>query len=146
MASSTTPRLCEAASRDSVRYPIKALATILQGCLVATDASGFLMNPSVKATGLSVKGVAAETKTGGASNGDVDALVRHSQVGGANLMYRFLTTADANAVGKQHIGELCYLEDNQTVTMLATGSSVVGTVGEVRVEDGVTVVYVFFKS
>ena len=146
MASTTTPRVCEAMSRHFVRYPVKALAAILQGCIVATDASGFLVCPSAKATGLLVKGVAGESKTGGASNGDVDCLVRHSQTGSANLAYRFFTTADANAVGKQHVGEVCYLEDNQTVTMLATGSSAVGTVADVKIEDGVTAVYVFFKS
>lgn len=104
---------------------VKGGATIFQGSLVALDANGFAV-PAKKAANLTTAGRAEETvKNEGA---DGEATIRVSRG-----VFVFSNTAtQANKLTQAHVLKPCYMEDDQTVTALATGSSVAGLV--VRVD------------
>ena len=93
--------------------PVKGGATIYQGALVALDANGYAI-PGKKATGLTAAGRAEET------------VVFNN------------TATTSNKIGAAHVLKPCYIEDDQTVTALATGASAAGLVVRVD-EDGVAV-------
>ncbi|MPM66865.1 hypothetical protein SDC9_113777 [bioreactor metagenome] len=106
--------------------PVKGGATIFQGALVAIDAGGFAV-PAKKAAGLIAAGRAEET-VDNSKGADGDAVAPVSRG-----VFVFSNTAtQANKVTQAHLLKPCYMEDDQTVTVLATGSSVAGLV--VRVD------------
>jgi hypothetical protein len=107
-------------------FPVLANNKPLLGCLVTTvNATGYAKN-AVKETGVVVQGVAKETKdnTGGA-NGALRVAVYSGLV-------PLLSVEGDDAVGLDDIGKRCYLEDNQTVTMLSTGTVAVGLVHSIE--------------
>lgn len=106
--------------------PVKSNTTIYQGALVALDASGFAV-PGKKAAGLTAAGRAEETVEN--TGGDGDEVIRVTR---GVFVYANTSTA-ANKVGAAHVLKLCYIQDDQTVTALATGASVAGLV--IRVDD-----------
>ncbi len=106
--------------------PVKANTTIYQGALVALGADGFAI-PGKKAAGLTAAGRAEETVEN--TGGDGDMVIRVTR---GVFVYANTSTA-ANKVGAAHVLKPCYIEDDQTVTALATGASVAGLV--VRVDD-----------
>lgn len=101
--------------------PVKGSTTIYQGALVAIDANGYAI-PGKKATGLIAAGRAEETVENKGSDGDI--VIR---VARGTFVYSNTATA-ANKVTQAHILKPCYIEDDQTVTILATGASAAGTV------------------
>lgn len=106
--------------------PVKGSTTIYQGSMVALDSSGYAI-PGKKATGLTAAGRAEETVTNSGADGAVSIRV-------ARGVFVFNNTgAAANKIGSNHLLGLCYMEDDQTVTSLATGASAAGLV--VRVDD-----------
>ena len=106
--------------------PVKGSTTIYQGSMVALDSSGYAI-PGKKATGLTAAGRAEETVTNSGDDGAVSIRV-------ARGVFVFNNTATAaNKIGVKHLLGLCYMEDDQTVTSLATGASAAGLV--VRVDD-----------
>lgn len=111
--------------------PVKGNTTIYQGGLVALDADGYAI-PGKKATGLTAAGRAEETVKNEGTDGA--AFIRV-----ARGVFVFNNTATAaNKIDASHILKPCYIEDDQTVTALATGASAAGLV--VRVDaDGVAV-------
>ncbi|MCD7948306.1 MAG: hypothetical protein LUG13_08465 [Oscillospiraceae bacterium] len=111
--------------------PVKGGTTIYQGALVAIDATGCAI-PAKKAASLMAAGRAEETVEN--TGGDGDATIRVSR----GVFVVDNTATAANQITAAHLLKPCYMEDDQTVTALATGSSVAGLVVRVD-EDGVAV-------
>jgi len=106
--------------------PVKGKTTIYQGALVALDADGYAI-PGKKAAGLTAAGRAEETVEN--TGGDGELVIRVTR---GVFVYANTSTA-ANKVGAGHVLKPCYIQDDQTVTALATGASVAGLV--IRVDD-----------
>jgi len=106
--------------------PVKGSTTIYQGSLVAIDANGYAI-PAKKAASLMAAGRAEETVSN--TGGDGEATVRVTR---GVFVFENTYTA-ANKITAAHMFKPCYMEDDQTVTALSTGSSVAGLV--VRVDD-----------
>lgn len=111
--------------------PVKGGTTIYQGALVALDANGYAI-PGKKATGLTAAGRAEETVENKGADGE--AFIRVSR--GVFVFNNTATTS--NKIGAARVLKPCYIEDDQTVTALATGASAAGLVVRVD-EDGVAV-------
>nr|WP_325235057.1 hypothetical protein [uncultured Oscillibacter sp.] len=111
--------------------PVKAKTTIYQGALVALDADGYAV-PGKKAEGLTAAGRAEETVEN--TGGDGEAVIRILR---GVFIYANTSTA-ANKVTAAHVLKPCYIQDDQTVTALATGASVAGLVVRVD-ENGIAV-------
>ena len=101
--------------------PVKGKTTIYQGALVALDADGYAI-PGKKAADLTAAGRAEETVEN--TGGDGELVIRVTR---GVFVYANTSTA-ANKVGAGHILKPCYIQDDQTVTALATGASVAGLV------------------
>lgn len=104
--------------------PVKAGTTIYQGSIVALDADGYAI-PGKTATGLTAAGRAEET----VSASDTDGIISVSR---GTFVFDNTSTA-ANKVKAANVLKPCYIEDDQTVSTLATGTSIAGTV--LRVDD-----------
>ena len=110
----------------TLALPVKGSTTIYQGAIVALDANGYAI-PGKKAAGLTAAGRAEETvETTGA---DVAVVIRVPR--GVFVFANTATTS--NKITAAHVLKPCYMEDDQTVTALATGASVAGLV--TRVDD-----------
>ena len=99
--------------------PVKAGTTIYQGAIVALDADGYAV-PGKTATGLTAAGRAEETVSAG--NADATIVVTRG-----TFVFENTATA-ANKIKAANVLKPCYIEDDQTVTILATGASAAGTV------------------
>lgn len=110
--------------------PVKAGTVVYDGSLVAVDANGFAV-PAAKATGLTAAG-RAETYADNSQGADGDVTVTV-----ARGVYVWENSA-TNAVTAAGVLKTCYIEDDQTVSSLADGSSAAGKVIAVT-EDGVAV-------
>lgn len=120
-----------ASGAKTVVLPMKGATTIYQGALVALDANGYAV-PGATAATLTAAGRAEETVV----NSGVDGAVSITVSRGVFVFNNTATTA--NKVAAAHVLKSCYIEDDQTVTALATGASVAGKV--IRVDtDGVAV-------
>lgn len=106
--------------------PVKGNTTIYQGALVALDADGCAI-PGKKAAGLTAAGRAEETVENTGEDG-----ARAIRVARGVFVYANTDTA-ADKVGAAHVLRPCYIQDDQTVTALATGASVAGLV--IRVDE-----------
>lgn len=128
MAALTTERSTNeiANGAHSLALPVKASTTIYQGAIVAIDASGYAI-PGKKATGLKAAGRAEETVVNTGADGAVTIRVTRGV-----FIYNNTATA-ANKITEANVLSPCYIEDDQTVTKLATGASIAGTV--IRVDD-----------
>lgn len=111
--------------------PVKGGTTIYQGALVALDANGYAI-PGKKAAGLTAAGRAEETVENKGADGE--AFIRVAR--GVFVFNNTATTS--NKISAAHVLKPCYIEDDQTVTALATGASAAGLVVRVD-EDGVAV-------
>lgn len=111
--------------------PVKGKTTIYQGALVCLDGDGFAV-PGKKAAGLVSAGRAEETVENGGADGELVIRVTRGVFVYAN------TSTAANKVTAAHLLKPCYIQDDQTVTALATGASVAGLVVRVD-ENGVAV-------
>ena len=119
-----TPEIANGAKVIAV--PVKGGTTIYQGALVALDASGYAI-PGKKAESLTAVGRAEETVANTGADGELVIRV-------ARGVFVFDNTAtSANKITAAHVLKPCYMEDDHTVTALATGASVAGTV--IRVDD-----------
>lgn len=107
--------------------PVKGNTTIYQGAMVALDASGYAI-PGKKAAGLKAAGRAEETVINAGADGT--AMIRVQR----GVFIWDNTATAANQLGAAHILGPCYMENDQTVTALATGASLAGRV--IRVDDG----------
>lgn len=111
--------------------PVKGGTTIYQGALVALDANGYAI-PGKEAAGLTAAGRAEETVENKGADGE--AFIRVAR--GVFVFNNTATTS--NKISADHVLKPCYIEDDQTVTALATGASAAGLVVRVD-EDGVAV-------
>ena len=110
-----TPEIANGAKVIAV--PVKGGTTIYQGALVALDASGYAI-PGKKAESLTAVGRAEETVTNTGADGELVIRV-------ARGVFVFDNTATAaNKITAAHVLKPCYMEDDHTVTALATGASV----------------------
>ena len=126
MAALTNVRDTSELGGKYIALPVKGATTIYQGSIVAIDANGYAI-PGKKATGLKAAGRAEETVEN--KGGDGEAVIRV-----ARGVFVFDNTAtSANKITAAHVLKPCYMEDDHTVTALATGASVAGTV--IRVDD-----------
>lgn len=111
--------------------PVKGKTSIYRGSLVALDADGYAV-PGKKATGLTAAGRAEESVENTGEDGEQSIRV-------ARGVFIFDNTATAaNKITQAHLLKPCYIEDDQTVTALATGASAAGIVIRVN-ENGVAV-------
>ena len=123
-----TPEIANGGRRVSL--PVKGGTTIYQGALVALE-DGFAV-PAKKAAGLIAAGRAEETVSNPGADGAVLVNVSRGIFVYAN------SAAAADKVSAAHLLQPCYIEDDQTVTAAAAGSSVAGLVIRVD-ENGVAV-------
>ena len=128
MAKLTAPRDTSeiAGGATSIVLPVKGATTIFQGSIVVIDADGYAI-PGKKAASLKAAGRAEETVENTGSDGELVIRVTRGVFVYAN------TSTAANKVGAGHVLKPCYIQDDQTVTALATGASVAGLV--IRVDD-----------
>jgi hypothetical protein len=113
-------------SRDAVDFvfPAGAGVWIHAGALVAINATGYAV-PGTTGTGLQGVGVAqasADNRTG--ADGDITIKVRRG-------CFRLGNSAGTGAVERAHVADACYIVDDQTVTITATGKSPAGIVRDV---------------
>lgn len=128
MAKLTAPRDTNEimSGATSIVLPVKGSTTIFQGSIVAIDADGLAI-PGKKAAGLKAVGRAEETVENSGSDGDAVVRVKRGVFVFDNTVTAANKLAAADVLGP------CYIEDDHTVTKLATGASVAGLV--VRVDD-----------
>ena len=112
--------------------PVKGGTIIYQGAQVAIDVNGYAI-PGKKAVNITAAGRAEETVD---NTGGVDGTVTIKVSRGVFVWDNTATTA--NKITEAHLLKPCYIEDDQTVTALATGASVAGIVVRVD-ENGVAV-------
>ena len=110
----------------TLALPVKGSTTIYPGAIVALDANGYAI-PGKKAAGLTAAGRAEETVENTGADGAVLIRVTRGVFVFAN------TATTSNKITAAHVLKPCYMEDDQTVTALATGASVAGLV--TRVDD-----------
>lgn len=128
MANLTAPRDTNeiASGATSLVLPVKSSTTIYQGSIVAIGSDGFAI-PGKKAASLKAVGRAEETVENKGNDGDAVVRVKRG-------VFVFDNTATAaNKLTAADVLGPCYMEDDHTVTKLATGASVAGLV--VRVDD-----------
>lgn len=114
--------------RDGIGFkdPVKQDAVIYEGALVVLDASGDAMPGALIAAGATVtRGVAFEGKdnTGGA-DGAISIAVRRGT-------FRFKNSASADLITRAHIGDTCYVVDDETVA-LTNGTNTRIAAGTIR--------------
>lgn len=115
-----------ASGATSLVLPVKGSTTIFQGSIVAINEDGFAI-PGKKAADLKAVGRAEETVENSGSDGEAVVRVKRG-------VFVFDNTATAaNKLTAADVLGPCYMEDDHTVTKLATGASVAGLV--VRVDD-----------
>lgn len=102
-------------------YPINALSVIYKGGLVVIDAEGYA-RPAVDTSGFRVVGVAMETITGGAADGDETV----------DVMSGVLVELAASSIAQTDVPNIMYVVDDQTFDETSPANSVkVGRLHEV---------------
>ena len=115
-----------AGGATSLVLPVKAATTIFQGSIVAIGADGYAI-PGKKAANLKAAGRAEETVENTGKDGETTVRVTRG-----TFVFENSGTA-ANKLSAADILGPCYIEDDQTVTKSATGTSIAGLV--IRVDD-----------
>lgn len=111
-----TKRIIGGPDCKPVTYPVKATSTIYQGGMVALNA-GYAVAASA-ATSLTSVGVCKKTVVGGASDGLVFVEVQPG-------IFTF-DVKGGDAPTQANAGTVVYFEDDHTVRLTSTGSSVAG--------------------
>lgn len=104
-----------------VGHPLAAAAVIFKGALTVLDADGNAVS-ATKAEDLTTVGIARK----GVDNSGGEAGAKIVEVRKDEAAR--LKNDAANPVTRAHIGQPCYILDDETVTSLAAGSSIAGTV------------------
>ena len=115
-----------AGGATSLVLPVKAATTIFQGSIVAIGTDGYAI-PGKKAASLKAAGRAEETVENTGKDGEATVRVTRG-----TFVFENSGTA-ANKLSAVDILGPCYIEDDQTVTKSATGTSIAGLV--IRVDD-----------
>lgn len=107
MSATTVDRNTPKHLTDDLVLPVAAATKILAGIMVARNASGYAV-PASDATGLRVLGRAeSQADNTDGSAGDIEATIRPG-------IYLW-ENDETNPVTDAHVGERCYVKDNQTV-------------------------------
>lgn len=130
MAALTADRNTPMKDGELVSVPVATGVTIFAGSLVVANSSGFAAPGSV-ATTHTYLGRAEEKVVNPGANGAVSVLVRRKKA------FKWANKA-GDLVTQALLGKSCYIEDDQTVRLTATGASVAGIVIAVE-SDGVWV-------
>lgn len=117
MSATTTDRNTSARRTDEITLGVAAATALLAGAMGARNASGYAVHAS-DAAGLRVLGrISAAADNSAGANADIDAVIEPGI---------FLWENDeTNPVAAGHIGEKCFVLDNQTVTSAGTTHGVV---------------------
>lgn len=91
----------------AIEPPVKGATTLYAGALVCLDANGFAV-PGATATGLTAIGRAEEQAINTGADGAVRARVRHGT-------FRWSNSAGGDEVTLAHVGQACWVVDDQTV-------------------------------
>ena len=94
-------------------YPVNASSVIYKGGLVVIDTDGYA-RPGVDTTGFRVVGIAAETITGGAADGDEEVQV----------ISGILALLPASSLAATDVPNIMYLVDDQTIDETSPANSV----------------------
>lgn len=132
MSAATVSQTIDQRDGNAIEFAVSAAAVkLLAGVLWARNSSGYITNAS-DATGLKVVGIGRdEVDNSAGSAGDLDCAV--------NLGVHLLANSGTNALTRAHIGQVCFVEDNQTVASSGgTYGIVAGIVFDVT-SDGVWV-------
>lgn len=129
MGALTAPRDTNeiAGGARAIVLPVKGATTIYQGSIVALDDKGFAVSGK-KAANLKAAGRAEETVEN--KGGDGELVIRVTR----GVFVFENTSTQANKLTAADVLGPCYIEDDQTVTKLATGASVAGLVIRVDAE------------
>lgn len=111
-------------ARSPMSYPVKTAVTIYQGSLVVLNA-GYAA-PGTTATGLIAIGRAKSTVVNAGADGAVSIEVEEG-------IFKWVN-ASGDPILAANLGAACYITDDQTVNITATGKSVAGRV--VKLETG----------
>jgi len=112
------------AAGDIEEYPVLAAAICYEGGIAVLDGDGYC-KPGVTATGLIAVGrFERRADNSAGESGDIRAKVKKG-------VFRFANTAGADEVTIAHVGDNCYVVDDQTVAIVATGRSIAGRVEQV---------------
>ena len=122
MTALATPRNTPERDGAVFVFPMAASVTIFAGALVMLNASGNA-TPGAVATGQIAVGRAEETVTNGATAAAAVVAVKAG-------VFRWGNSASADAITKAHIGDTCFIVDDQTVA-LTDGTSTRSAAGTI---------------
>lgn len=108
-----------------LRAAVAASTTIYQGALVVINTSGYAIGGTTATTHQCTMGRAAETVDNSAgANGAKNVQVEPG-------VFKFNNSAGGDEVLLTHVGEICYVVDDNTVASVSTGRSIAGTVVQI---------------
>jgi hypothetical protein len=124
MTALATGRNTPEAIGDIEEYPVLAGALCYEGGIAVLDSNGYC-KPGVTGAGLIAAGCfQARADNSAGASGDIRAKVKKG-------VFRFANSAGADEVLISHVGDNCYIADDQTVAIVATGRSIAGRVEQV---------------
>ncbi len=127
----STDRATEQRDGKLLSVPVAASAVLYAGALIVANATGYAAPGSVAAD-LTAMGMATEKVDNSAgADGDLNIEVLRGRA------FKFKNDG-TNPVTQAHLGQDCYVFDDETVSSNATGTSVAGKVVDIE-SDGVWV-------
>lgn len=131
IASTTTSITVTRRDGSATKYPVAASTKTLAGAFAALDGSHNLVN-ATDASSRRVVGIhAQETDNSAGSAGDLSSIVEKGLF--------LVKNSSGNAVTDAHIGQACFIEDNETVASSGGTNFVVAGIVEDVTTDGVWV-------
>lgn len=128
----TAARKTQERDCKQISVPVEEGVVIHKGSMVALNAAGYAV-PVTAATTLNSAGLAEESvdNTNGA-DGAVNVTIRYG-------CFKWDNGAAADAIARADIGGNAYGVDNSTVSDVATGRSIVGTIVDIDSDGGIWV-------
>jgi hypothetical protein len=123
-------------ARRIIDIPVAASTLLYAGTMIARNAAGNAV-AATAASGLPVVGVSREKADN--SSGSAGDIVVEVETG----VHLMVNDGTATVIDPTHLGTLCYVQDDQTVGILATDSGAVAGIVEAVTTDGV---YVYFAG
>jgi hypothetical protein len=118
------------------QFPMAAVA-VYQGGIACLDTATGYVTKGHTGTGLKPIGIFAEDVDNSA--GAAGAALVNVKLSSEVVTYRFANDSGAGAVHAADVGGLCYMLDDQTVSMTSSGNSVAGVIWNVDSTYGVAV-------
>lgn len=111
-----------------VSVPLAASTAVIKGSMIGLNAAGNCV-PVTEATGLKCVGICEESVDNSAgSAGDLRAVIRYGT-------FKMSNATSTDAITRADIGQAAYGVDNETVSDVATGRSIVGAIVDVDSQD-----------